>query len=330
MNDELSLIKVAYVIHENPISILSIIQNQLIRYVSLVLLVTGTIGNILNCFVFTRRCLRYNSCSLYFFATSITNSIGLYCAFIARVLITFDIYATSSQSSVYCKTRTFFTYMPLSASAWFIVAACADRFASSSSSARMRSFSQTKVSQRVICGIVVIACLIWAEMFVCFNGNANGTTCAPATPFCNTFNNFNLLISYSLLPPIFMFIFGWMTILHVRHRPIHRQSSLRGRQLTILLIVQVVCVTFLSLPFSIQKIYLQFTANQMKSSQRIEIENFLGTVATLIILSNTSMSFYMFTLTSKVFRKELKPLLLFWSQRRADVEPIQSTTRTTR
>ncbi|CAF4020446.1 unnamed protein product, partial [Rotaria magnacalcarata] len=163
---------------------------------------------------------------------------------------------------------------------------------------------------------------------VCFNGNPSGTTCAPATPFCNTFNNFNLLISYSLLPPIFMFILGWMTIRHVRHRQIHRQSSSKNRQLTILLIVQVLCVTFLSLPFSVQRIYLQFTINQMKSSQRIEIENFLGTVATLIILSNTTMSFYMFTLTSQVFRKELKPLLFFSSRRRADVEPTQSTTRT--
>ncbi|CAF2142228.1 unnamed protein product [Rotaria magnacalcarata] len=309
-------------------STLSIIQNQLIRYVSLVLLVTGTIGNVLNCFVFTRRWLRDNSCSLYFFATSIANLIGLYCAFISRVLITFNIYTTPSQSAVYCKTRTFFTYMPLSASTWFVVAACADRFASSSSSVRMRSFSQTKVSRRVICGIVVIVCLVWAEMFVCFNGNPSGTTCAPATPFCNTFNNFNLLISYSLLPPIFMFILGWMTIRHVRHRQIHRQSSSKNRQLTILLIVQVLCVTFLSLPFSVQRIYLQFTINQMKSSQRIEIENFLGTVATLIILSNTTMSFYMFTLTSQVFRKELKPLLFFSSRRRADVEPTLSTTGT--
>ncbi|CAF5096931.1 unnamed protein product [Rotaria sp. Silwood1] len=313
-----------------PTPILQVIQNQLIRYVSLTLLVTGTIGNILNCFIFTRRSLRCNSCSLYFLATSIANLIALYFGFMTRLLITFGIYLTPSQSDVYCKTRTFFTYMPLSVSAWFVVAACADRFASSSSSVRIRSFSQTKVSQRVICSILFILCLIWAEMFICFNGNANGTTCYPATPFCNTFNNFNLLIFYSLLPSIFMFTLGWITIRNVRHRPFYRRSTLKDRQLTIMLIVQVFCVAFLSLPVSIQKLYAQFTVNQMKSSERMQTENFLATIVNLIGLSNASTSFYMFTLSSRVFRKQLKSLLFFSSRRQAVVEPIQPMMRMTK
>lgn len=309
--------------------VIQIIQNQMIRYVSLVLLVTGTVGNVLNGFVFTRRSLRNNSCSLYFLATSITNLVALYVAFTTRLLITFNVYSTPSQAPIYCKVRTFFTYMPLSASAWFIVAASADRFATSSPSARIRSLSNVKISQRVICSITFITCLIWAEMFICFNANANGTVCAPVTSFCNTFNNFNLLISYSLLPPIFMCVLGWMTVRHVRHRPIHRQSNIKDRQLTIMLIVQVFCIAFLSLPLSIQKLYAQFTVNEVKSLQRNQIENFIATVVNLLGLSNTSTSFYMFTLTSHAFRKELKPLLLFSNRRRADVEPIQSTTQMT-
>ncbi|CAF2660885.1 unnamed protein product [Rotaria sp. Silwood2] len=311
-----------------PVPTLQLIQNQLVRYISLTLLIIGTIGNILNCLVFTRRSLRRNSCSVYFFATSIANLIALYFGCLIRLLITFGIYSTSSQSPIYCKTRTFFTYMPLSASTWFIVAACADRYASSSSSVRIRSFSQIKVSQRIICGILFLVCFIWTQMFVCFNGNSEGVNCYPTTPFCNTFNNFNLLISYSLLPPVCMFILGWMTIRHVRHRPIHHPSNLKDRQLTIMLIVQVLGVAFLSLPISIQKIYAEFTINQMKSSERIQIENFLATIVVLVALTNTSTSFYMFTLTSQVFRKELKPLLFFSSRRRAGVEPNQTILRT--
>ncbi|UJR13193.1 hypothetical protein I4U23_000215 [Adineta vaga] len=303
------------------------IQNELNRYMPFVLLISGTIGNILNCLIFSRSSLRNKSCSVYFLANSIANITALYFSCLTRILIIFSIYPIPSQGYIYCKFRTFFTYMPLSASSWFIVAACVDRYASSSTSVRIRSFSQFKVSQRTVGGIFIALCLIWIQMFFCFNGNPEGTVCAPVSQFCNTYNNYSLLVFYSLLPPLSMLLFGWMTIRNIRHRPMNRTVNVKDRQLTLMLIVQVFLFQILSLPIAIQRIYSYITIDQIKSLEQKQIENFVLEVVNYAAFTNTITSFYMFTLTGSLFRKELKSLLFFSNRRQANVEPIRTTQR---
>ncbi|CAF1416508.1 unnamed protein product [Rotaria magnacalcarata] len=194
------------------VSILQFIQNHLIRYISLIVLIFRTIDNIHNCFIFT---------------------LALYFGCLTHLLITFDVYSQSSQSSYYCRTRTFFTYTPLSVLTSLVVAACADRYTSSSSNVRLRSFSQIKISRKIVCGIFLIQCFIWGQQFVRFSQQLDGINCFPATPFCVSFNNFSLLMFYSILPIIFMLALGWMTIRHVCHQHTRRPSNLKDRQLTI-------------------------------------------------------------------------------------------------
>ncbi|UJR13116.1 hypothetical protein I4U23_000140 [Adineta vaga] len=300
------------------------IQYEFIRSMSFVLLISGTIGNILNCLIFSRSSLRNKSCSVYFLANSIANIAALYFSCLTRILIIFGIYAIPGQGYIYCKIRTFFTYMPLSASSWFIVAACVDRYASSSTSVRIRSFSQFKVSQRTVGGIFIALCLIWIQMFFCFNGNSDGSICSPISQFCNTFNNYSLLVFYSLLPPLCMFFFGWMTIRNIRHRPMNRTVNVKDRQLTLMLIVQVFLFQILSLPISIQRIYAHMAMGESKSLQRMQIEYFILAVVNYTAFTNTITSFYMFTLTGSLFRKELKSLLFFSNRRQATIEPIRT------
>ncbi|CAF1114634.1 unnamed protein product [Adineta ricciae] len=303
------------------------IQNGLNTYMPFILLISGSIGNILNCLIFTRSSLRNKPCSIYFLAMSIANLITLYFSCLTRILLLFGIYVQPGYGDIYCRFRVFLTYMPLSASSWFIVAACVDRYASSSASVRIRSFSQLKVSLRIVCGTWVMLCLIWMEMFICFNGNLNGTVCAPVSPFCNTYNSFSLLVFFSLLPPICMLLFGGMTIRNVRHRPINRAANTKDRQLALMLIVQVVIFQILSLPISIQRIYSYITINDSKTLQRRQLESLLIEIVNFAAFTNTVVSFYLFTLTGSLFRKELKSLLFFSKRRQANIEPLQTGQR---
>ncbi|CAF1318874.1 unnamed protein product [Adineta ricciae] len=264
------------------------IQNGLNTYMPFILLISGSIGNILNCLIFTRSSLRNKPCSIYFLAMSIANLITLYFSCLTRILLLFGIYVQPGYGDIYCRFRVFLTYMPLSASSWFIVAACVDRYASSSASVRIRSFSQLKVSLRIVCGTWVMLCLIWMEMFICFNGNLNGTVCAPVSPFCNTYNSFSLLVFFSLLPPICMLLFGGMTIRNVRHRPINRAANTKDRQLALMLIVQVVIFQILSLPISIQRIYSYITINDSKTLQRKQLESLLSDVSNYAAFTDTA------------------------------------------
>ncbi|CAF1385345.1 unnamed protein product [Adineta steineri] len=97
-----------------------------------------------------------------------------------------------------------------------------------------------------------------------------------------------------------------MTTQHIRHRPINRGASLKDRQLTIMLIVQFLLFQISSLPISIQRIYAQITIDEIKSSQRIQIEIFFVEVVNYTAFTNTTTPFYMF----------------IHLQRQANVEPI--------
>jgi hypothetical protein len=311
---------------------IQIAQGQLLRYMPLVTIIIGTIGNILNCLIFTRRSLRRNSCSIYFLASSIANFFPIYFGCLTRLLSSFNINPPLTSMALYCKTKTFLTYMGLAGSTWFIVGACADRFASSSTSARLRSFSQVKVARRVILIISIVDILVYFQMNFCFDGNVQSANCYPSSPLCNSFNDYNLLITYSLCPPILMLVLGLMTIRNVRAgRHVRTETNPKDRQLTIMLIIQVICILTLTMPISVQKLYAELTLYQSKSANRLLIESFLATFVVLLALMNASTSFYLFTLTGKVFRKELK-LLFFSNRRQGDVEasPASVNTITTR
>jgi hypothetical protein len=297
------------------------VQLQLLRYMPLITIITGTIGNTLNCLIFTRRSLRQNSCSIYFLASSIANFFGIFFGCVTRLLSSFNINPPPSQMALYCKTKTFLTYIGLAASTWFIIGACADRYASSAITVRIRSFSQVKVARKVVVVISILVILVYFQMNFCFDGDIQAANCYASTPFCNTFNDFNLLITYSLFPPILMLIFGYMTIRNARTgQHLRRERNVKDRQLTMMLIIQVICISILSMPISIEKIYSELTSYQIKSAEQVLIENILATFVVLLALMNTSTSFYLFTLTGKVFRKELKSLF-FSNRRQTDVEP---------
>jgi hypothetical protein len=299
-------------------------QIQILRYMSLITIITGTIGNTLNCLIFTRRSLRRNSCSIYFLASSIANFFPILFGCLTRFLSSFNLNPPSSQMGLYCKIKTFLTYIGLAASTWFIVGACADRYTSSSSTVRIRSFSQVKIARRVVFIISILIILIYFQMNFCFDGTIQAANCYPSSSLCNTFNNFNSLITYSLFPPLLMLILGYMTIRNVRHSQHLRRTNAKDRQLTMMLIIQVICISILSMPISIQKIYSEITLNEIKSTERQAIENFFATFVVLLALMNSSTSFYLFTLTGKVFRKELK-FLFFSNRRQADIEPSHGT-----
>ena len=288
------------------------LQLELLRVIPSILLVTGTVGNVLNCCIFVRRSLRSNSCSQYFLASSIANLLSIYFGGLTRLLSSFGILPPASYLPLFCKIRTFVTYIGLSGSTWFLVGASADRFASSSSSATVRSFSRVKIARRMLLLISSMVIAVYFQMLFCFDGSLQAANCFPSSSFCSKFNNFNLLLTFSLCPPLSMLILGWLTIRHVRSSEVLRQQTQQGkdRQLTRMLLIQVICVTIFCLPISVQKLYSEITVNQAKSAEHLLIENFFATFVVLLALINTSTSFYLFTLTGKVFRRELKSLVV--------------------
>ena len=305
----------------SSMSTIQLIEFNLVRYFSITLLILGTFGNTFNILIFTRPKLRSIPCSWYFLASTSTHFLALYMGCLPRVLTTFGINPqTTAQAAIYCKTRSFFTYSSLSVSIWFVIGACIDRWASSCTSVRIRSLSNIKIAKRFIVGIVIIVYLVYFQMFFCFDGKFASTTsnCYTVSALCELYNNFALFVTYSVLPCLLILIFGLLTIRNVRqsHLRIHPMQNNQNKkktptQMTVMLLVQVICSIILSLPMSLQNIYTQMTESFDKSEQEQQLEDFLGTLFILISLMNSSLSFYIFTLTGQIFREELKQLLCF-------------------
>jgi hypothetical protein len=81
--------------------------------------------------------------------------------------------------------------------------------------------------------------------------------------------------------------------------------------MTVMLFAQVICSVLLSIPLSIEKIYSVFKGHHQESNEQKELEDFLGLIVVLITLMNSSLAFYIFTLTGQVFREELKRIFCF-------------------
>lgn len=305
---------------------LDLFQFNLIRYFCIILLISGTFGNILNIIIFTRPKLRTIPFSCYFFAATCSNFIALYIGCLTRILSTFGINPqTQFQSAIYCKIRSYFTYSSLSLSIWLVIGACADRWASSCTSVRIRSLSTVKKAKRIIIGLVFIIYLSYIQMFFCFNGiyESNTSNCDTISAICELYNSFALFLTYSFFPCLLMLIFGLLTIRNIRRTQrqivpltfilMIRHKRKTTKQMTIMLLVQVICSIIFSLPISLQNIYNQMTQKYQKSGKQQDLENFIGVLFILITLTNSAISFYLFTLTGQIFRDELKRLLFFKS-----------------
>jgi hypothetical protein len=90
--------------NSSTIAYLNCITHELNRYIPILFLTFGTIGNILNIIVFTRPSLRTNPCSLYFISGSIANFLSLYVGLITPFLGIYNLDPTQKSNSL-CKIR---------------------------------------------------------------------------------------------------------------------------------------------------------------------------------------------------------------------------------
>ena len=138
--------------------------------------------------------------------------------------------------------------------------------------------------------------------------------------YANFYNIYNAVL-VGVLIPISMLIFGVLTIRNVQqlqHRVgnnnIIQQENLNNRrsfdyQLSLMILVQLGVYLLSNLPFASYLLYVIFTMNSVKSSFQTRIDNLYMTIASFLIYINFAGTFYLYTLTSQVFRKDLKQLL---------------------
>ncbi|CAF1050828.1 unnamed protein product [Didymodactylos carnosus] len=328
------------------ITILGSVVQQFNLYIPILFIFLGSIGNVLNIIIFRQRSLKFIPCSIYFLSSSIANIFVIYFSLFTRLLTQYAGIPTDTGSDTFCKTKYYILYSSRTLSAWLIVLAAIDRYASSSQDYRRRKFSRLSVAYSLIGIISGFIFIIYVHVLVYFKLTFIRNQYNQFVPSClqqagfniyPVFSDFFFLTWYCLLPPLLMAIFGILTIKNVRtsqrrimanNNATLKQQLKKNNQLVKMLLLQILIFIPLTLPLAMQKIYTTLTVNSVKSAYTLATDDF--SAQTIALLSNAyhSINFYVYTLSARTFRVELLKIFHYHPERRIrDNHHLTNTTK---
>jgi hypothetical protein len=144
------------------------------------------------------------------------------------------------------------------------------------------------------------------------------------TPQCNgqkgiyrTFIAFWTLLMYLLCPSLLMLLFGFLTLNNIRQGRqvvsevlrINKNTRRTDIQLRRMLAAQVLVIVISTLPFFVYGLYAVFTTNLAKNALRLTIENLTLEISSVLTYFAHSSSFYLYTLTGTLFRREFLKII---------------------
>ncbi|UJR38654.1 hypothetical protein I4U23_031320 [Adineta vaga] len=298
----------------DAVNIVKQIQNRFSIYWSIFLFSFGIIGHSLSIYVFTRRTLFWNPCILYFLALTIGGYV-IVCGTVPlrflQVSFIVDVFVTSDPM---CKILTYIFGCARVLPSWFVLLASIDRFLCSSSSTTLRSWSSIRVASRAILLVVLFISLIYIHLPILFAVQLPQKSCVVMPGASDVFRNFCNLILWSWLPTLGMFVFGSLTIRHVRQgrRRILPQNTGNQRktdtQLIKMMLVQASVFGSTAAILPSINLYITLTAKSTDDALKKATDNLLLNVFSYVALTGPCLSFYLFILSSQLFRRELMKL----------------------
>jgi hypothetical protein len=202
-----------------------------------------------------------------------------------------------------------------------IILACIDRFLITSNRAGFRAFSTSKRAKYVI----FFSCIFWS-LFV--SHTAIMTTVVNGQ--CIMFGVYSIIYSaysltfVSLIPTIILGIFGYLTYRNMRQMQkrvqpvvqntinVNNNIQRRDRDLLIIVIAEVVTYIVTTALFPLIQLEMMITQYVMpnKSFQYSQVEIFIINIAYFLLAVNSAVSFYVYLISSKSFRRDFKQLIM--------------------
>jgi len=203
-------------------------------------------------------------------------------------------------------------------------AACLDRYALSSTNARLRHFASVYVARRVVAVVVLIWIVFPVPLLFLYDLRAG--SCIIVYGFAAALYNAIFTISNTYAIPISIMVTCSLFIRRNLAKKRERRQLIigqqqrtnnteylqrkRDQQALVMLFAQIFVFITLTTPWMIFSIYNAISLNvPNKSADRLAIERFLINLVGALILLFPTASFYLYTLTSSMFRKELLIML---------------------
>ncbi len=284
--------------------------------------IIGNLGSTINCCIFLQSNLRKNPCVMYFLASSASQLFTFNFALFTRMLeFGYNVQAVN-RFVWFCKIRYYLFYIFVAIPRYYIILATIDRYLTSSSEVYLRRWSSPKIAKRFIIGNIFFWCLMYIQVLI-FYEIQNGI-CSFRNGSYGMFFSIYISIESGILPPSVMLIFGLLTINNIRQikrktRPLgvvdvvqpvqHNGISRKDLQFSKMLFNQIFLWVILNLPNPCYLLYRTITTNVIKSPLRLVIELFINNMTYFLIYLGFALTFFVYTLSSSLFRRELNQLI---------------------
>jgi len=209
----------------------------------------------------------------------------------------------------------------------------------------MRSWSSIRVANRIIPLTILIVTIAYIHVAIFFNISIVPATqqpiCYPSGPpgtYRIVLSYFNLIF-FGLSPGCCMLIFGLLTLRNIERskrlvvmpatnvvNATNQNNRKTNNNMLRMLIVQVLVYSITGLTFSVGWIYTAIVAIQPQNIFQLAQQNMINAVVGMLSNVGPCLSFYLFTLSSGLFRKELKNLL--FRRNRISHQSQQTATQT--
>lgn len=241
--------------------------------------------------------------------------------------LAFNLYLTTTIDAIvtsvtFCKIRAYLIQSSAMMYRWFLVAACFDRYAISSNNVRLRHIAQMHIARRVTLLNILLWLILPIHIPIIYdikNGN-----CVPLRSLAfQYYHNVFVLLNGCVLPALLMSVSAFLTYHNLVLKRQRRQMIVvqsvndiediqrkRDRQVLITLISQVIVLVITVLPSTLFYLYVgMMSYASTKSDQALAIERFWAFVMELIMNLFPISSFYLYILSSSLFRNEFLLIL---------------------
>ncbi len=265
---------------------LTLLSQQLNIVLGFVILISGLFGNLLNIVFFLNfGSFKNNACSFYILTRSFFNLVALLIGVGTRILSQgFHIDFTSS-NRLWCKFR-----IPLLDIATLCSFSCLcfqsmDIFFGSSRSVFWRRKSNVKVARHLVIIFLCIWTLLDLPYFflqdLILNVQSGKYTCVTTNGTYALFRSYFIVVGlYLVIPIMTISVFGFLTYRQLKKLTAHQRRSLStlAKQMTQMVLSEIIIVLIFVTPYALTTIYFVVTASMIKSVYRLAQENVIQVV----------------------------------------------------
>jgi len=261
---------------------LSYIGEQITIYGGLFILIMGVVGNGINILVFSSvPNYRRTPCTFYFLIASIFSIAYLTINLTSRIVSDGFGNDLTRTSTSWCKIREFCIVTLSLITLTCSCLATIDQYFATSQSAYLRRFSNIKWAHRITIIVIIIWCLHGIPIFLFYNITPITTTCVNTNNSYAVYGLIYLLGLVCAIPVAVMVLFGYLA-----YRNIHLTRALAeqqaDRQLTRMILIQVLLVVICLVPYGINNAYGLITSGISKNTNRLIAEGFASTIFSLV------------------------------------------------